>query len=134
MREFEEILRRRTIRTQCKLLGQWWCVPLDYTPEETEALLTYLRDDLGPNFAACPLEYIKDRLFGGFTCGNDDEHRHVYFAIANYSFIAAQEGRYWEATRSDRSDTYCSLLESNANCYLGDGPFTEDAPMREEKR
>lgn len=75
MTEAEALLRKRTIRTQWGLLGQWWCVPFDYTPEETEALATYLREELGPDFAACPLDYIKDRLFGGFGCGNGHELR-----------------------------------------------------------
>ena len=124
----EQVLRKRTVRTQWGLLGQWWCVPLDYTPEETEALLIYLRDDLGPDFAACPLAYIKDRLFGGFGCGNGGERRHVYFAVGNYSFIAADQGYYSEANSSDRARTYNRLLENNADHYPGDGPFTADAP------
>ncbi len=124
----EQVLRRRTVRTQWGLLGQWWCIPLDYTPEETEALLTYLREDLGPDFAACPLDYIKDRLFGGFGCGNGGDRRHIYFAVGNYSFLAAQQGRYWAADSSSRVDTYRGLLEKNAARYPGDGPFTADAP------
>lgn len=133
MTEAEVLLRKRTVRTQWGLLGQWWCVPLDYTPEETEALATYLRDELGPDFAACPLDYIKDRFFGGFSCGNGDDRRHVYFAVGNYSFIAAQQGRYWKATSSDRASTYARLLEENADTYLGDGPFTADAPPASEQ-
>ena len=124
----EQLLRERTVRTQWGLLRQWWCVPLDYTPAETDALLTYLRNDLGPDFAACPLACIQDRLYGGFTCANGEERRHVYFAVGNYSFLAAQEGRYWRQTVSDRRDKYQRLIESNADNYLGDGPFTPDAP------
>ena len=129
----EELLHKRTVRTQWGLLGQWWCVPLDYTTEEEAALLRYLRDDLGPDFVACPLAYIKDRLHGGFGCGNDGDRRHVYFAVGNYSFIAAQEGRYWEADSASRASTYARLLEENADHYPGDGPFTADAPPAGEK-
>ena len=124
----EQVLRKRTVRTQWGLLGQWWCVPFDYTPEEIEALATYLRNELGPDFAACPLDYIKDRLFGGFGCGNGEDRRHVYFAVANYSFLAAQQGRYWEASISDRASTWNRLIEENGDHYPGDGPFTADAP------
>ena len=134
MNAAEQLLRKRTVRTQWGLLGQWWCVPLDYTAEEEGALLTYLRNDLGPDFAVCPLAYIKDQLHGGFDCENGGDRRHIYFAVGNYSFISASQGRYWEATSSDRARTYARLLEDNADHYSGDGPFTADAPSAGEQK
>lgn len=133
MSAVEQVLRGRITRTQWGLLGQWWCMPLDCTPEEIGALAIYLREELGPDFAACPLDYIKDRLFGGFACGNDDVHRHIYFAVGNYSFLAAMKGQYWKATSSDRASTWDKLLEENGDCYPGDGPFTSDAPSVEKR-
>lgn len=119
-------LGRDAIRTQWGLLGQWWCVPLDQTEDEGRSLCQRLREDM--TFYDCPLDWIADRLYGGFACGGHPERRHVYFAIGQYSFLQAAEGRYWANDERERQDMWGNLLAHNADNALGDGPFTDDFP------
>jgi hypothetical protein len=122
------IEHRKPIRTSWALLGQWWCIPIDITDEEKQKFLDLLRDDLGEDFEACPLEYIEDRLYGGIECGEDENRRHVYFAVGQYSFLSAREGRYWKLDDEDRSFTWANVIENNQEYLVGDGPFTHDMP------
>ena len=109
------------------LLGEWWCVTLDLTTAEEEVMLETIRD---ANFAGqhpqeCSLEFIRDRLYGGFPCGNDEHRRHVYFNSGQYSYMAASEGRFW--ANDGRGDCWQELDENNvgAAAWIGGGPFTE---------
>ena len=88
----------------------------------------FIREELGPDFADCPLEYIRDRLHGGFRCGNEggENRRHVYFATGRYSFLSAGHGNYY--ANEWRGKTWGDLIRHNRAHYVRDGPFTEDAP------
>lgn len=120
---------RKANRIQWGLLGEWWCVPLDQTEKETEVMLAEIRKSLGSDFRACPSSQIRDRLYGGFKCGEDEAHRHVYFATGQYSFLAALEGRFWP--NDGRDDMWANLRETNADNFIGDGPFTGDMGGRD---
>jgi hypothetical protein len=108
------------------LFGEWWCVPVDMTESEKRAFLQRLRDNMGSDFCRCPLEYIEDRLFGGFECADCEDRRHVHFATGHYSFLAAEQGRYWPLPWSDTREVWHKLFEKNEGHIKGDGPFTND--------
>ena len=121
-------LARDGVMVQWGLFGQWWCVPTDATPEEQASLVRKVKKEMGDDFAACPDEWIADRLYGGFTCP-EASRRHVYFAGMQYSYIAAGEGRYWANDAEGRASQWADLLEHNGDQNpLLDGPFTSDAP------
>jgi hypothetical protein len=86
--------------------------------------LKQVRETLGDDFKCCPLAYIEDRLYGGFKC-EDAERRHVYFAVAEYGFIAAERGEFWANHPETRLNTREKLFSDNLATYVGDGPFTE---------
>ena len=119
---------RDAIRIHWGVLGEWWCVPVDQAEEEREDMLSAIRDDLGMDFARCPLEYIEDRLFGGALCDAGPNRRHVYFQTGGYSFLAAQRGEFW--AHSGRWRCWERLLESPTK-FIGDGPFADDFPREE---
>ena len=122
-----ERLGREAVRVQWALLGQWWCVPADMTPDEQTKMLGDLKDDM--LFIGCPDEYIADRLYGGFPCSRQEDRRHVYFAAGEYSFLAAREGRYWANDSANRQRTWETLLTNNNDPAPPlNGPFTADAP------
>lgn len=116
----------RFYRTRWGLLGEWYCVAVDLTDEEQEQMCVAVRDGaFGGD--ACPLEFIRDRLYGGFICAEEDR-RHVYFATGEYSWIAANEGDFW--ANDNRAAQWRELLQGNGSWH-GDGPFTEDFPKQE---
>lgn len=115
------------------LFGEWWCVARFLTAEEEAAMCAKIREDtLGDDFAHCPEGFIRDRLYGGFACGDGEERRHVFFDTAAYSFTSAIEGRYQAYTSGRRRERWRQLLERNPpEQFLGDGPFMEDMPPKE---
>jgi hypothetical protein len=123
-------LGREIIRAQWGLLGQWYCLPADATPDEQSALVSKIKDDM--QFGGCPDAYIADRLYGGFPCAGAPDRRHVYLAAGQYSFLAAQEGRFWANDAESRLSMWQTLLENNVDPVPPlDGPFTADAPRKE---
>ena len=110
------------------LLSEWWCVPVDMTADERAIFLLRLRTNMGADFAACPLDRIADRLYGGFHCAEGDR-RHVCFDTGAYSYIAAGDGHYSPETPEDRAAKWHELRGQNAGqTFYCDGPFSEDAP------
>ena len=123
-------LPRDGVRVSGALFGQWWCVPVDMTQEEQARMVCKIKEDLGSDFAACPNEYIGDRLYGGFPC-NETSRRHVYWAGMQYSYLAAEQGRYWPNDPDGRADQWAELIEYNGDQSPPlDGPFTTDAPRK----
>ena len=106
------------------LLAQWFCIKADATEEEQAAAVMQCRDTLGPDFAECPLEFIADRLYGGFPCGDDPTRVHVMFNAGQYSYTAAEEGRVWECNAASRRDAWKRLLKENKD-WKGVGPWVE---------
>ncbi len=104
------------------LLARWFCIKADATEEEQAIAVERCRDALGPEFAACPLEFIADRLYGGFPCGDDPTRVHVMFNTGQYSFIAAGEGRFW--ANHSRCGAWKDLFEANSE-WKGVGPWVE---------
>lgn len=124
-----EEMGREAIRFRWSLLGEWWCIPVDQTPEEQAAMIYKARD--GMLLRGCPDEFIADRMFGGFPCANETWRRHVYFHSGAYSFIAAGEGEFW--ANDGRRETWRTLLKNNPKLSpTFDGPFTSDAPREGE--
>jgi len=117
-------MNRDAVQVSGKLFGQWWCVPLDQTEAEKEVFLERVRATLGDDFNSCPLGYIEDRLYGGFKCEYIGR-RHVYFAVAEYSFLAAARGEFWANHSDTRLNTREKLFSDNLATHVGDGPFTE---------
>ena len=117
-------MNREAVMARWALLGQWWCVPVDQTPEEGATFLEQVRETLGEDFKQCPLKYIEDRLYGGFKC-DEMYRRHVYFAVGEYSFLDAAIGKFWANHTARRLETRSTLRDNNLASYIGDGPFTE---------
>ena len=117
-------MSREAVQVSWRLLGQWWCIPKDQTKAEKDTFLEQVRASLGDDFTSCPLAYIADRLYGGFRCEEADR-RHVYFAVAEYSFTRAAQGDFWVNDAERRFQTREKLVNDNLDTYIGDGPFTE---------
>ena len=122
--ETETKTEPRCYRSQWGLLGEWWCVAADLSVDEQERMAEMIRTEL--QLGNCPLDYVHDRLFGGFPCANSDERRHVYLNSGAYSYIAASEGGS-QTPNGRRGDTWEELLDANVgqNAYVGGGPWTE---------
>jgi len=125
----EEItgLEREALVGTWSMLAEWYCVPVDWTPEEEEGFLINLRLKLGDDFAACPLEYLRQRCYGGFECRDYPHRRHVVFVTGEFSYLNAAEGIYWERTPERRRESWCHLRAANLDQSWGGGPFCEDA-------
>ena len=113
----------RFYRIQWGLCNEWWCVAEDLSEEEQVQMCLSIRENLGTDFNDCPTEYIRDRLYGGFPCGNGPHRRHVCFATARYSFIGASEGHY-EPNRC-RAEDWAHLDSVETHPWIGGGPFSE---------
>jgi len=109
------------------LLAQWACVPVDLTEEEEQQFLEDARASMGSDFAACPLEYVRDRMFGGFLCPDNPNRRHVCYSTGSYSFLAAREGRFWPLDANRRAEIFAEIRTANADQPMPTpgGPFTE---------
>ena len=116
---------RAVFPTGWGLFGQWFCIPKDATEEEQRSAVVYQRETLGPSFAMCPDGWIADRFYGGFPCRDSPDRVHVYFATGQYSYIAADQGRFW--ANDDREYMWGQLLEVNEE-WQRIGPWTQDAP------
>lgn len=116
----------RFYRSQFAVFGQWWCVAEDLTAQEQEEMVLFLRSE---TFAKeCPMEFIRDRLYGGFPCGNDPSRRHVYFALGSYSHTAASEGDFYP--NDLRDEDWQTLCEKNSeHPWVGGGPFCEGSEV-----
>jgi hypothetical protein len=63
--EHKDLHDRQVSCVSWKIGGQIYCVPEDMTAEEQDQLARIFRTQMGPEFAMCPLDYIKDRMVGG---------------------------------------------------------------------
>lgn len=71
---------------------------------------------------------VRDRLYGGFPCEHPDK-RHVCYNTMQYTYL----GTNIPLTPQERQEAWQVLLEANADSlFLGDGPFTADAPRRSQ--
>lgn len=119
-----DLMDRKPYRTGWGLLGEWWCVPVDMDEREQAAFLDEARGGLGLT-VQCPLAFVRDRMFGGFGCGQNTTRRHVFFSTGCYTFLG-ENGPLDEETRQSE---WAELLTKNvAGTRTGDGPFCEDFP------
>lgn len=111
------------------VLGRWsllvimYCVPLDLTEDE---ILDQLSDSIEAPVSERAL--IRDRFYGGFKCEFADR-RHVFFNAGQYTFL--NPGANTPLDADDRAGFWKQLVDENRDTYLGDGPFTQDAPKVE---
>ena len=125
-----DLKSRKVYRGGWSLLAQWYCIPVDMTAEEEVAFLEMAREDITFDRYGCPPEYIRDRMFGGFICGNDSDRRHVMFNAGTYSYIEARKGKFWPMSLDERAATFEKLLKENAKQPVPDPlePFCEGRP------
>ena len=121
---------REPIRVKWGLLCELWCAPIDQTEDEQRAFLETLRENVGNDFAACPLEYIADRLYGGWQCYDYPDRHHVFFDTGAYGYTAAAEGHYWpNDRRADQWQELCGQYGDDQPLLVA--PWTADRPERE---
>lgn len=106
------------------LLAEWWCIPNDAAPARLiELILAH-----SPTPVNEPA-LVRDRLYGGFPCP-DRHKRHVCYVTAQYTYLAQNV----PLTPEQRQEGWHTLLTYNADApFLGDGPFTDDAPRHGER-
>ena len=121
-------LQPRFYRIKWGLLGEWWCVAEDLSPGEQDAMLDRARHDL---MIQCPLDMVRDRMFGGFPCANGSDRRHVCYSTGHYCFSGDAQDRIGEGQRAEE---WRKLLAANGEPpWLGGGPFAEGRPKEEEE-
>lgn len=108
------------MRVKWGLLGEWWCARADASEEE--CLAAFMQQSMAP---VCDRELIRDRLFGGFPCGEDPSgRRHVYFAAGAYTYINPTANECM--SEEQRREWWARLIEENGE--PGNGPFTNAGP------
>ena len=103
------------------LLGGWICIPRDLDDED------FIAKEAARHMALdFPIELIKDRLYGGFLC--DDEDRvHVYVAAGQFTYLGCND----KLDKQDRLKVWTDLIGANPpEHFIGIGPFCSDAPGR----
>ncbi len=100
------------------LFGGWFCVSEKMSEDDA---LDYMWNKIkdGPTILEIPTddkELFRDRLFGGFQCADDSECRHVYFALAHYTFLRERDQR--PMSDEDRNGQFHELIEKNPNSKL----------------
>jgi hypothetical protein len=116
-----------TIMIEWKLFAQLYCVPGEMGEAEELAFVREVKDLLGPDFDACPDEFIADRLVGGVRCPFNDERRHVMHNGTWYSYLSAGRGSYWALSERDKAEMRREYEQSvtEYDLWVGDGPFTD---------
>lgn len=128
--EFAQAVKdREIIQAGGGLFTQWICMPADATEsEEAEAVRQIKENILGDPFDACPNEYIADRMYGGFECP-EPGRTHVLHQGMQYSYLSADEARYWPLESDERISTWKDLARENAGQKFDiNAPFTKDFP------
>lgn len=115
---------------QQALLGGWFCIP-DDMPEDTALTkiisLVNEREALLLEIPVSDPELVRDRLFGGFKCAEDENRRHVYFALGCYTFINSEKNTPLSA--ENRKEIWDTLTaKEHKNNFCGGTNFTKDAP------
>ncbi len=111
------------------LLGGWFCVPEEISEDDA---LDFLWDKVkkGGTILEIPTEdkeLFRDRLFGGFSCGNDPKRRHVYFALAHYTFL---DGKQEPMTDDSRKEMFQTLYEGNPkDQFIGSNKFMKGCQL-----
>lgn len=74
-------------------------------------------------------ERFRDRLFGGFECGDSGDRRHVIYAQLHYTFLG---GLQRALTTGDRANIFDELFAAG-NKFIGGGAFLSSCPVQEIK-
>ena len=111
-------------RVSWGLLGEWWCVPVNL--DEDTAAQVIMDGSQIRLIEGITLDLVKDRLYGGFRCGEHDTHRHVHFSTGQYTYLGTNSPNY------GRDETWATIIEANADDgpFIGGGLFCLDAPGR----
>lgn len=111
------------------VLGGWFCVHEDMSEDEA---LDWLWNKIkaGGTILEIPTEdkeLFRDRLFGGWQCGDDPNRRHIYFAQAHYTFLG---GTQTPLSDTDRKKMFQELYEKNPKeRFIGSNKFMRACPM-----
>lgn len=110
------------------LLGGWLCYPIDTDPADPD-VARVIREAAMCHPKATD-EDIFERLWGGFAC-DIPGRRHAYIGVAHYAFTLEDSA---PLDPDSRSCQWHSLLGENSKAgeFLGDGPWSHDAPARGE--
>jgi hypothetical protein len=113
-------------RLRWGILQEWWCTPVSATEDEVAQAI--LDEFEAPGIT---LELVKDRCFGGFTCENP-LNRHICFNAGAYTYTGSGQRPVEPAERAEMWRRYMDLSQGD-NGFIGDGPFTSDAPQVAEE-
>ena len=111
------------------LLGGWLCVHEEMSEDEALDKM-WGKIKAGGTMLEIPTdnkELFRDRLFGGWKCGDSSKRRHVYFALAHYTFLGGFQS---PLTGSDREEIFQTLVEKNVkDSFVGSGKFTRNCEL-----
>lgn len=120
-----QLAKNEVILAAQSLLAGVFCVDKDIAEDEAlDKIVAILRN--GRTLLEMPVrdkELVRDRLFGGFRCGGDENRRHIYFALGHYTFLNRENNR--PMGEAERAEVWHELRHENPDTFLGDGPFCE---------
>ena len=99
-----------------KLCTEWYCVSKEATEEE---ILNFVRGLI--NVVATDNQ-IKQRLFGGFPCGDYEDRYHIFHDTGHYTYT----GVNGDVDEDYRENKWKTLLEANKEPLVMDALFMED--------
>lgn len=114
-------------RVKWALLNEWWCAPLSATEDD-------IVSEIMEHFQApgATRELVKDRLFGGFKCEHEG-NRHVCFSTGHYTYTGEGQSPMEPSVRAELWQKLIAENDASGNGgFIGGGPFTGDAPGKEE--
>lgn len=113
----EEKMSDKAYLIQWGLLGEWWHVDDGATEDEVlDAILEWTK-------VRASREQIKQRLFGGFACGNHTG-RHVYHATGHYTYLGVNS----DLLPGQRAEVWEHLKENFDQGFDRTALFAGDAP------
>jgi hypothetical protein len=120
----EKVIDGKVYCCNQSLLGAWFCID-ERVPEEENFKKIFEKIHSSNSILETPggIELLKDRLYGGFRCAQDENRRHVYFNLSQYSFT--QPDANVHLTLEERTSWFNRMMEEPLNDPKGtkDGRF-----------
>lgn len=116
------------------ILGGWFCIHEDMPEEDA---LDYLWNKIknGGTILEIPTddkELFRDRLFGGWSCADDPNRRHIYFAQSRYTFLGSSQNPLSDI---DRKEIFQTLYEKNKKeHFIGSNKFMKGCQIKKEEK
>ncbi len=123
---------------QANLLWEIWHMDKDVTEDELALVVQEhaFPEEIKSRLCAITTEQVKQRLFGGFPCGNHNGYHVVHntgaytYLNANVDLTAAERLKYWRNLETELN------AAGVGDFYIVDlaAPFTQDYPKETKAR